>query len=44
MLLSRLGISVSGVPLMLTGRVHVKDTQLLGTEDMADDNEHDEYR
>lgn len=44
MLLSRLGISVSGSPLMLTGRVHVKDTQLLGTDDMADDNEHEKYR
>jgi len=44
MLLSRLGFSVSGLPLTLTGRVHVKDTQLLGNEVMDGDDEPDKFR
>ena len=44
MLLSRFGISVSGLPLALTGRVHVKNTQLLGTRFMAGDDEPEMFR
>jgi len=44
MMLTRSGLSVSGLPLTLTGRAYVNGTQLLGTVNMVGDNEPDAFR